>query len=216
MVCNNCKKKIDDNLKYCTECGAPIEVEEIIDENTVRRAKDKILKSRIRIAISIIMVIILLNISIGIIKSITSTRTLKKDERFSNENWEITYVIPKGFKEDRNSLDNIRYYNYEKENIDCKVTMWRITYIYEEETEESLLKDHSYIYDENITIEDKDINGKKWLSIKHEDLGEHNYVYGKFSKKKDNYYLITLEDYEPEAKVCNKMFNKILKSIKYK
>lgn len=216
MVCNNCKKKIDDNLKYCTECGEPIEVEEIIDENTVRRAKQKILQRRIRIIISIVTIIMIVNITFVLFKALTENKTLRKDETITNNNWEFSYTIPKGFKTKRKSYDNLKTYEYKKDDTSCMVSMWRITYIYEEETEESLIRDHSYILDKTKPIEEIDINGKNWLSLKEETLAFNEYYYGRFSKKKDNYYLISFDDDNPETGICNKMFNKILKSIKYK
>ena len=225
VYCSKCKKRNDTGSKYCIFCGEPIkeDAKEVITNRTTLKRNvtntKNIVKRNKKIAILIISALFFIPFIIGLFSTLFEYRTLKKDERFSNDGWEITYVIPKGFKTERKYDDNLRFYDYETRDndIDCHITIWRMTYLDDNKTPEDIMKDHSYIYPKSlIVVKQKEINKKEWYSIELEEEFDAHYEYGLYSKKKDNFYYISFEDNTTENVLCKKQFDKILKSIKYK
>lgn len=141
--------------------------------------------------------------------------TIKKDNKRNNINdWEISYTIPEELETTSDST-NLKMYKYRKDGSMCSMNIWKLTYIPEGETEETLIKKYSQIYPKtDINITTKDINGKEWKYI--EKIGNWNkYEYGRFSEDKEAFYSIRTTDYDPDTGKCKELFDQVINSISY-
>lgn len=141
--------------------------------------------------------------------------TIKRDNKRNNTNdWEISYTIPEELETTSDST-NLKMYKYRKDGSMCSMNIWKLTYIPEGETEETLIKKYSQIYPKtDINITTKDINGKEWKYI--EKIGNWNkYEYGRFSEDKEAFYSIKTTDYDPDTGKCKELFDQVINSISY-
>ena len=152
------------------------------------------------------------------IKPVTSTRDNEKDnpviKKDNLDDWEISYTIPEELETTSDST-NLKMYKYRKDGSMCSMNIWKLTYIPEGETEETLIKKYSQIYPKtDINITTKDINGKEWKYI--EKIGNWNkYEYGRFSEDKEAFYSIRTTDYDPDTGKCKELFDQVINSISY-
>ena len=181
-------------------------------------------KTVVIVTIVVILTIALLGVAVNFIykdfilgKRNPIPKTTKKIPKgnTTESGWEISYKVPSDFKEDGYATNTLKMYKYNKDSNLCTLTMWRITYIKDGETEESLMREYSNSSKKDtIELKDIDINGKKWKYI--EDEGNWSrYEYGMFSSDKTSFYSIKYTDYDPDNGVCKKYLDEIIKSITY-
>ena len=131
------------------------------------------------------------------------------------DDWEIDYTIPEELEVVSES-STLKMYKYQKDGIMCSLHIWKLTYVEDGETEESLITKYSQVYPKDkINVTTKKINGKEWKYI--EDKGTWNkYEYGRFAKDKESFYSIRSIDYDPDEGKCRELFDKVINSISYK
>ena len=174
-------------------------------------------------ALSIATVFILKDFVIGERKPIVSTRDNKKDntiikkddKKVNIDDWEINYSVPNELEKTSDS-STLKMYKYQKDGIMCSMYVWKLTYVTEGDTEESLITKYSQVYPkEKINVPTKEINGKEWKYIEQKDTW-NKYEYGRLSKDKKSFYSIRTIDYDPEEGKCKELFDEVINSISYK
>ena len=218
MYCINCGTKNEEDSKFCIKCGKKLEDTKeikIVDELQKNNG------SVVIITIVIIISIALLGVAtMFIYKDFFSeerkTNIPTKDETKENiNNWEISYKVPKELEKTSDS-ETLKMYKYNKDGLLCSLYIWKIDYILEEDTEESLITKYSNIYPkEDINVTTTSINGKEWKYLEQKDTW-NKYEYGRFSKDKKSFYSIRTTDYNPEKGKCKKLFDQVINSISYK
>jgi hypothetical protein len=136
----------------------------------------------------------------------------------NEDDWEFSYKIPEGFKEEEYSDSNIKFFKYKNDTDFCSLTLWKVDYIPNGSTEESLLRSHSNIdkqYQQEIKATSYPINKINWISLKREDTWNTKTEFGKLNDDKTNFYMILYSDYSPSSKTCETKLKELLKSIKY-
>ena len=132
--------------------------------------------------------------------------------------WEFSYTIPEGFKEEEYSDKDLRFFKYKNDTDFCSITLWKVDYIEEGATEESLLRKYSNIddkYQSEIRATSYPINKIRWTSLKRKDTWNTKTEFGKLNDDKTNFYMILYSDFSPSTRTCETKLQELLSSIKY-
>ena len=234
--CINCGEKMEENLKVEEKIN---DTKEITTEPVVDKKEEEIKpvsnnnnnqndKTVVIVTIVVILTIALLGVAVNFIyKDFIKPKNNNYIPTINNKNkkvpkgnttesgWEISYKIPDEFKEDGYETNTLKMYKYDKNSNLCSLTLWKITYIKDGATEDSIMREYSNSSkSDTIEIKDIDINGKNWKYL--EDVRNWAwYEYGMFSSDKTSFYLIRYTDYDPDKGVCKKYLDETIKSITY-
>ena len=247
MYCIKCGTKNEDDSKFCINCGEKLEeieqpkeepkeqVEEVKEEikqneelNTVETPTSKGINPLL-IIIPIVAVIFIIAVSLlayNVYNELTEDNSQKQTSNNNsavkiedNKKWEVTYTIPKEFKEEEYNSDTLKFFKYKDKESFCSFSAMKVTYIESDETEDVLMKKLSNLDKEVLEkaeLKEKDINGTKYKYYEMKSEWYNKYEYGILNSNKTAFYSIHYTDYSPENKFCEKKLKEILKSMKYK